>query len=241
MTGLFLLGCVSCDLTWPHLTSPGLIWPHLISFDLTWPHMTSPYLMWSHLTSCDLTWPHLTSPDIIRPHLASHDLIRPHVTSPGLTWLLLTSPDLKRHVLTMFNVLPLKKKMKNRNVRILTKFNLLRDGFPYMTGLLHAWGHFSCCRRPQTCHLAIEIGHLWSWAWFMAAQIWAINFAMNCELHQYSVDNNDPMFCPKCSFKLIWEGSCRKEISMQELSVNLPTLKDCTELISCATWLKFKY
>ena len=25
MTGLFLLGCVSCDLTWPHLTSPGLI------------------------------------------------------------------------------------------------------------------------------------------------------------------------------------------------------------------------
>ena len=39
----------------------------------------------------------------------------------------------------------------------------------------------------------------------------------------------------------IWEGSCRKEISIQELSVNLPPLGVSTELISCATWLKFKY
>ena len=52
--------------------------------------------------------------------------------------------------------------------------------------------------------LAIGIGHLWSWAGFMAAHIWAINFAINYELHQYSGDNNEPICCPKCSFKLIW-------------------------------------
>ena len=51
--------------------------------------------------------------------------------------------------------------------------------------------------------LAIGIGHLWSWAGFMAAHIWAINFAINYELHQYSGDNNEPICCPKCSFKLI--------------------------------------
>ena len=216
----FLVGmCVmwphlaSFDLTWPHLTSPDLIWPHLASYDLTLPHVISPDLMWPHLTSCDFTWPHVTSPCLMGPHLTSFDLTWHHSTSPSLTWPHQTSCDLPWPHLTsldltwpqetMFNVLPLKKKMKNRNVRIFTKFNLLRDGFPYMTGLLHAWGHFSCCRRPQTCHLAIEIGHLWSWAWFMATQIWAINFAMNCELHQYSVDNNKLMCCPKCSFKLI--------------------------------------
>ena len=38
----------------------------------------------------------------------------------------------------------------------------------------------------------------------------------------------------------IWEGSCRKEILMQELSVNLPPLGASTELISCANGLKFK-
>ena len=37
---------------------------------------------------------------------------------------------------------------------------------------------------------------------------------------------------------LIWEG--RKEISMQESSVNLTTLEGSTELISCATGLKFE-
>ena len=48
------------------------------------------------------------------------------------------------------------------------------------------------------------IGHLWSWAGFMAAQLWAINFAKKCELHQYSANNNESICCPKCSFKLIW-------------------------------------
>ena len=47
------------------------------------------------------------------------------------------------------------------------------------------------------------IGHLWSWAGFMAAQLWAINFAKKCELHQYSADNNESICCPKCTFKLI--------------------------------------
>ena len=51
--------------------------------------------------------------------------------------------------------------------------------------------------------LAIENGHLWSWGRFMAAHIWAINFAINCELHQYSGNNNEPICCPKCSCKLI--------------------------------------
>ena len=50
--------------------------------------------------------------------------------------------------------------------------------------------------------LAIGIGHLWSWAGFMAAHIWDINFAVICELHHYSGYNNEPV-CPKCSFKLI--------------------------------------
>ena len=42
----------------------------------------------------------------------------------------------------------------------------------------------------------------WSWAKFMAAHIWDINFAVICELHHYSGYNNEPV-CPKCSFKLI--------------------------------------
>ena len=58
-----------------------------------------------------------------------------------------------------------------------------------MTGLLHE-GIFN-------------IGHLWSWAGFMATQIWPINFAKKCELHQYSDDNNESICCSKCSFKLI--------------------------------------
>ena len=37
---------------------------------------------------------------------------------------------------------------------------------------------------------------------FMATQILALNFATNCELHQYSGDNNKPICCPKCSFTL---------------------------------------
>ena len=57
----------------------------------------------------------------------------------------------------------------------------------YMTGLLHD-----------------VRGNLWSWAGFMAAQLWAINFAKKCELHQYAADNNESICCPKCSFKLIW-------------------------------------
>ena len=52
--------------------------------------------------------------------------------------------------------------------------------------------------------LSKGIGHLWSWAWFMAAQLWAINFAKKCELHKYSANNNDSICCLKCSFKLIW-------------------------------------
>ena len=46
------------------------------------------------------------------------------------------------------------------------------------------------------------IGHFWSWAGFMAAQLWAINFAKKCELHQYSANNNESICCPKCSFNL---------------------------------------
>ena len=41
------------------------------------------------------------------------------------------------------------------------------------------------------------------WAGFMAAQIWAFNFAKNYELHQYSGDNNESFCFPKCSFKLL--------------------------------------
>ena len=37
------------------------------------------------------------------------------------------------------------------------------------------------------------------------------------------------------------EGSCRMEISMQELSSNLPPLRTSLEHISCATELKFEY
>ena len=55
--------------------------------------------------------------------------------------------------------------------------------------------------EPQS-KLTIGICHLWLWARFMATQIWAINFATNCELHQYSGDNNEPICCPKCSFTL---------------------------------------
>ena len=36
----------------------------------------------------------------------------------------------------------------------------------------------------------------------MATQNMAINFAINCELHQYSGNNNESIFCPKCSFKI---------------------------------------
>ena len=38
----------------------------------------------------------------------------------------------------------------------------------------------------------------------MAAQIWAINLAKNCEFHQCSGDNNKSICCTKCSFKLIY-------------------------------------
>ena len=51
--------------------------------------------------------------------------------------------------------------------------------------------------------LAIGIGHLWSCAGFMVAQIWAINFSKNFELHQYSGDNKKSICYAKCSFKLI--------------------------------------
>ena len=50
------------------------------------------------------------------------------------------------------------------------------------------------------------IGHLWSWAGFMAAQLWAINFAKKCELHQYAADNNESICCTKCSFH--YEKTC---------------------------------
>ena len=39
----------------------------------------------------------------------------------------------------------------------------------------------------------------------------------------------------------IWEGSCRKEISIQEPSADLPPLRTSPKLISCATELRFEY
>ena len=55
--------------------------------------------------------------------------------------------------------------------------------------------------------LSKEIGNLRSWARFMAAQLWAINFAKKCELHQYSADNNYPFVvqsAPLSLYDLTW-------------------------------------
>ena len=38
----------------------------------------------------------------------------------------------------------------------------------------------------QLLAMAIEIGHFWSWAGFMATQFWAINFAKNTAIHSVS-------------------------------------------------------
>ena len=73
--------CWACDLTWPHLTLPDLIWPYLTSCDLIWPYLTLPDLMWPHLTSPDLNWPHMTLCYLTPPHMNSPDLMWPHLTS----------------------------------------------------------------------------------------------------------------------------------------------------------------
>ena len=54
-----------------------------------------------------------------------------------------------------------------------------------MTGLLHE-GIFHVGYGGDTdpnSKLAIGIGHEWSWARFMAAQVWAINFAKNIAIY----------------------------------------------------------
>ena len=54
---LFLFTChhlMSCDLTWCHVTSPGVMWSHP---DVMWSHLMSCDLT---LMSCDLTWCHVT-------------------------------------------------------------------------------------------------------------------------------------------------------------------------------------
>ena len=60
------------------------------------------------------------------------------------------------------------------------------------------------------------------------------------DLGNHASDRNEtgwakPMLLPAGPRK-----SHRKEISMQELSVNLPHMECCTELISCATGLKLE-
>ena len=60
--------------------------------------------------------------------------------------------------------------------------------------------------------LSIGIGHLWSWATFMAAQIWAITFAKNIAIYSVPVrfyqvatrlgDDRLPQWYPWCHKKV---------------------------------------
>ena len=76
--------------------------------------------------------------------------------------------------------------------------------------------------------------------------------SINGEKGRLKIDCMKSVFLFVCNFPLqcivltvglyitAWEGK-RKEISMQESSVSLLTLDSCTELISCATGLRFEY
>ena len=82
------------------------------------------------------------------------------------------------------------------------------------------------------------IGHLRSWAGFMAAQLWAINFAKKCELHQYAADNNESICCPKCSFKLItllnFGTKCEGKFVPDSPTNNVAT--ECTAAAGLGWW-----
>ena len=87
-------------------------------------------------------------------------------------------------------------------IKIVCRYVCCVDTFIYA---LTIW-YILMCNMVQIypdSKLAIGIGHLWSCAGFMVAQIWAINFSKNFELHQYSGDNKEFICYAKCSFKLI--------------------------------------
>ena len=87
-------------------------------------------------------------------------------------------------------------------IKIVCRYVCCVDTFIYA---LTIW-YILMCNMVQIypdSKLAIGIGHLWSCAGLMVAQIWAINFAKNFELHQYSGDNKKYICYAKCSFKLI--------------------------------------